>query len=156
MMATVQEAIRRLSINSAEAREYWYWEIKAAKNGDVAPLIIALRSDKPISPRGERSLREAIAALLAGEFKRRRGRPPVYRRYMPEWLRLSYRDPALFLATEYVRRYKRVQAVRYGRKRGVEPEAIEKAAGHYGVESNAIHNWMHRSRQPRRAKNKRT
>jgi hypothetical protein len=135
----------------------WWAEIDAAKRNDPKPLIQALRSDKPIPLRGERWLRNSIAAILAGEFKRARGRPPDYdaRSELGKFRRLIRRNPRLASAVNYVDRYRHVQKARYGRTRGVEAKAIERAAEKYGVQYQTIHNYLHRSRRPRPAKKKR-
>lgn len=54
----------------------WVRDVEGAKRGDIEPLIDALRSDRPIGldPRVEKYVRNALAGLLAGEFKRSRGR----------------------------------------------------------------------------------
>ena len=135
---------------------YWWSEIDAAKHGNNEPLIEALLSEKPIPPREERWLRNTIAALLSGKYRRKRGAPA-----QPEpwrgW-RLAQRDPDLFCAVVYVERYKEIQARRrrHRPRWGVEAEAIAKAAQKYGVPEQRIHNYLHRSTRARRAKNKRT
>jgi hypothetical protein len=135
----IEEAIRRLAI-------HWWPEIQAAKDGDPTPLIDALRSNKPLPPSEERLLRDSLAGLLAGEFKRPRGRPR--RKWRPAWSGPA--NPALWLAVDYVRRYKLVQARRYGRRWGVEAEAVAKAAAKYEIGDQRIVNYIRRSQQPRR------
>ena len=123
------------------------WCIHEAKKGNLEPVIEALRSDLPIHPLEERKLREALADLLAGKFKRERGRQkvPIYERPV------ITTDP-LSLAVYYVDRYKRVMKRRCGKVRGVEPEAIEKAANKFDVPENTIYNRIHRSKRKPRAK----
>jgi hypothetical protein len=145
-----QEAIKRLAIE-------WWPEIDAAEHGDLKPLIQSLRSDKPFDRQHERWLRNKIASILAGEFKRSRGRPTQSPELLvPPWVRLFRRNPRLAAAVAYVDRYVRIQRIRYHRTRGVEAQAIEKAAKKYGQKYQTILNFRHRSKRPRRAKKKRT
>lgn len=53
----------------------WVKDIYAAENGDIGPLIAAIRSSRQIGlePQTERYIRSTIADLLSGK-KRRRGR----------------------------------------------------------------------------------
>jgi hypothetical protein len=143
---SMREAIKRLAIE-------WWLEIDAAKHGDLKPLIQSLRSGKPLD-QNERWLRNNIASILAGEFKRSRGRPTQPPE--PRLVRLFRRNPQLAAAVAYVDCYMRIQRSRYHRTRGVEAEAIEKAAEKYSQKYQTIYNFRHRSNRRRRAKKKRT
>lgn len=81
-------------------------------------MITSLRSSKKIPEDEERWLREVIAAALAGELKRKRGRPPS-----PDW--------ALRMAVGDVRAFKQIEGKK-GRVRGVELEAIDVVAKEWG------------------------
>lgn len=54
----------------------WVRDVYYAKRGEIEPLIKALRSNRPLGfdPRVEKYVRDTLAGLLAGEFKRSRGR----------------------------------------------------------------------------------
>jgi len=52
-------------------------------------------------------------------------------------------------AINYIGRYKYVQRVRYGRRWGVEKEAIAKAAEKFGLDENSIFNFLHRANRRR-------
>lgn len=65
----IAEALRKLSIE-------WSPEIEAAtRRGDLKPLVESLRSEKPIPLHEERFFRDSLAAILARQFNRGRGRP---------------------------------------------------------------------------------
>jgi hypothetical protein len=124
----------------------WWVEITAAQRGDFLPLVRSLRSTKPIPSAEDRWLRDVMADALSGDLQRRRGRPPLPERAtQSRWFRLLDRNPNLAGAVNYVARFKQMRARRYGRRRGVEAEAIEKAAAKFGVTYEAIHNYIHRS-----------
>lgn len=127
----------------------WSVEIGHAQRGDFRPLIASLRSDKQISPKAEAILRETIALALGGNLKRRRGRPTEQKARATNQIRRMYRNPRLFLAADYVARYKRVQRRRYGRLRGVEREALEKASKKFSINEESLFNFIHRSKAPR-------
>jgi hypothetical protein len=142
-----------MKLGALEALRFpWWGQIDTAKRGDFKPLIKALRSDKPLPVKEieERWLRDTLAAALAGELKRKQGRP-VEEPMLASWWRwrLARRDPTFACAVLYVERYKDVQARRYNRRQGVEAEAIEKAARKYGVSAHRIFNCLHRAKRQR-------
>jgi hypothetical protein len=127
---------------------HWSLEVIAAQQGNLAPLIVSLRSSKVIAPRDERGLRNFLAALLSGELKRSRGRPRDWDIATPQLMQRK-RNSNLFDAVEYVRATKD-EAREAGRIKGVEREAVAEAGKLFGIDEQTIHNRLHRSKRARR------
>jgi hypothetical protein len=124
----------------------WLPEIEAARSGNAAPLVASLRSSKPIRRDEERWWRDAIAGILAGEFRRSRGAP------RGDPLDKLYKNPALHLAAEDVKRIERIWRERYHRKRPFHDEAVALAAKRRGVSEHTLVNLLKRPARDRRRK----
>ncbi len=126
---------------AAEAQISLAWQdaLEWAKRGDLEPLTALLRSENSLQD--DRHVRDFLADVLEGKFKRPRGKP-VSRPEMTWWLDpngqiqfVDRRDVRWLKIKKWVRDNKPV----HGEK------IFEAAATHFGMEVEAVHETVRRS-----------
>lgn len=109
----------------------WDSDIWSARRGDVTRLIAALRSGRSLGAH-ERMVRDFLAALLAGELRRKRGPKRT-------WTKMDQAED-LVLALKMCARAN-------GKVRGVGEAAIKLAVREYGVSEDALCKRLQRGRK---------